>query len=127
MVDIFFKKEFIIFLIVGVINTFNGTLFSFLFSMIMQANVAFACGFVTSLTINYILNSFITFKESLNFNKFIKFCISYIPNFLVQFLSVYIIYNRLGYDKIIAYIAAAVIGIPVTFILLKFYAFTKKK
>jgi putative flippase GtrA len=126
--SIFLKKDFFIFVAIGVINTFNGTLFSMLYSSLgLQANIAFACGYITSLFIAYILNSIFTFKEKLSLNKLIKFAISYIPNFIVQSLCVYVIYNVLNYDKLIAYLVAAVIGIPVTFLLLKFYAFSKKK
>jgi putative flippase GtrA len=127
VLKIFFNKDFVIFLIIGVINTFNGTLFSTTYAFILQVNIAFVCGYITSLFISYLLNSYFTFKEHLNFKKFIKFCMSYIPNFIVQFLSVYIIYNLLEFDKIVAYLVAAIIGIPITFILLKFYAFAKKK
>jgi putative flippase GtrA len=127
IINTFFKKDFLIFIIIGIINTFNGTLFSMLYSKIFQPNLAFVFGYATSLIISYLLNSFFTFKSNLAFNKFIKFCISYVPNFIVQFVSVCIIYNLLGFDKIIAYLAAAVIGIPVTFLILKFYAFATKK
>jgi putative flippase GtrA len=124
--NIFLKKDFLIFLIIGVINTFNGTILSIIYSSIFQPNIAFIFGYMTSVLISYLLNSFFTFKERLNISKLIKFYISCIPNFLVQFISVYLIYNLLGYDKIIAYIVAAIIGIPVTFLLLKFYAFAKR-
>jgi putative flippase GtrA len=36
---------------------------------------------------------------------------------------VVVIYNALGFDKLIAYVAAAIIGVPVTFLFLKFFAF----
>ena len=43
--------------------------------------------YLTSLIISYLLNSFITFKDyDLSFRKFIMLCVSYIPNFLIQFL-----------------------------------------
>ena len=83
-------------------------------------------GYVTSLTVNYLLNSFITFRESLSLVKYLKFCLSYIPNFLIQNLAVLLVYNVLRYDKIVAYILAAVVGIPVTFIILKLFAFRRK-
>lgn len=125
--NIFLKKDFFIFLAIGVINTFNGTLFSMIFSKAFQPNLAFVFGYIVGLIISYILNSIFTFKAKLAWTKFLKFCLSCIPNFLIQTLSVLIIYNLLGFDKLIAYLAAAVIGLPVTFLLLKFFAFAKKK
>lgn len=123
----FFDKSFILFLFVGVVNTLNGVIFSSLYSIAFQANLAFVFGYITSLTISYLLNSFITFKENLTFKKYIKFCISYIPNFIIQNLIVFIVYNTLHLHKLIAYLLAAIIGIPVTFVLMKIFAFSSKK
>ena len=124
--SIFFKKDFLIFLIIGVINTFNGTLLSIIYSQIFQANIAFIFGYITSTFISFILNSVFTFKTKVQIVRFYKFFISCMPNFAVQLLSVFIIYNLLGFNKIIAYLIAAIIGIPVTFIILKFYAFKNR-
>lgn len=124
--DIFLSEEFILFLIVGVINTFNGTIFASIYSIFSNENTAFVLGYISALIISYILNSFITFKEKLEVRKFIKFAISYIPNFIIQNIVVIIVFNILNYDKIIAYVLAAIIGVPVTFILMKFFAFRKR-
>lgn len=121
--SIFINKEFILFIIIGVINTFNGVMFSFIYSSILNENLAFILGYISGLVVSYILNSYITFKEKLSFTKFIKFGISYIPNFIIQNIVVIITFNILGLHKLIAYCLAAIIGIPVTFILLKFFCF----
>lgn len=122
---IFLNKEFIFFIIIGLINTFNGVIFSFIYSSLFNENLAFVLGYISGLAISYILNSYVTFKEKLSFTKFIKFGISYIPNFIIQNIVVIIAFNILGLHKLIAYCLAAIIGIPVTFILLKFFAFRK--
>lgn len=121
----FFNKEFILFIIIGVINTFNGVVFSFIYSSLLNENLAFVLGYISGLIVSYILNSYITFKEKLSFTKFIKFGVSYIPNFIIQNVVVLITFNIMGLHKLIAYCLAAIIGIPVTFILLKFFAFKK--
>lgn len=123
--DTFFSKQFIIFVIIGIINTFNGTLFSYIYSSFFNENVAFIFGYISGLCISYILNSFITFKEKLTFQKFIKFAISYIPNFIIQYMVVLIVFNFMGLNKLITYLLAAIIGVPITFILMKFFAFNK--
>lgn len=123
--NIFFSKQFIIFIIIGIINTFTGTIFSYIYSSFLSATLAFFPGYISGLFVSYILNSFITFKEKLSFHKLIKFSISTIPNFIIQYVVV-IICNIIGLDTLIAYVFAAVIGVPVTFILLKFFAFNKK-
>ncbi|WP_271810664.1 GtrA family protein [Clostridium beijerinckii] len=122
----FYTKEFVTFLIIGVINTFNGTVFSYIYSSFLNENVAFIVGYILGLIISYLLNSLITFKEKLQLNKFIKFAISYIPNFIIQNIVVIIVFNLMGLNKLIAYLLAAIIGVPITFILMKFFAFSKK-
>lgn len=124
--ETFLSKEFILFLIVGVINTFNGTIFASLYSILINENVAFVLGYVSAVIISYILNSFITFKEQMNFVRLIKFAISYIPNFIIQNIVVIIVFNMMQYDRIIAYLLATIIGVPVTFILMKFFTFRKR-
>lgn len=124
--NIFFSKEFIIFVIIGVINTFNGVIFSYIYSNFFNENIAFVCGYISGLIISYILNSYVTFKEKLDFNKFVKFTISYIPNFIIQNIIVLIVFNIMGIYKLIAYGLAAIIGVPITFIFMKFFAFNKK-
>ncbi|AVK46667.1 MULTISPECIES: GtrA family protein [Clostridium] len=122
----FYTKEFVTFLIIGVINTFNGTVFSYIYSSFLNENIAFIVGYISGLIISYLLNSLITFKEKLQLNKFIKFAISYIPNFIIQNIVVIIVFNFMGLNKLIAYLLAAIIGVPITFILMKFFAFRKK-
>ena len=122
---LFLNKEFIFFIIIGGINTINGVVFSYIYSSLLNENLAFILGYISGLIISYILNSRITFKEKLSFVKFIKFGVSYIPNFIIQNIVVVIALNILDLHKLIAYSLAAIIGIPVTFILLKFFAFKK--
>lgn len=126
LIDFFCTKEFFLFIIIGVINTFNGTLFSYVYSSFLNENIAFVFGYISGLIISYILNSLITFKDKLNCSKFIKFAISYIPNFIVQNIVVLVVFNMLGLHKLIAYALAAIIGVPITFIFMKVFAFKRK-
>ena len=88
--NIFFTKEFFTFLIVGGINTINGIVFSYVYSLFLGVNVSFVLGYVTAMTISYLLNSTLVFKEDMGVIKYIKFCISYIPNFIIQNIFVLI-------------------------------------
>ena len=121
----FFKKEFLLFVFVGVVNTGNSIVFAFLLSYLLNDNLAFIVGYLASLGVSYLLNSLITFKEKLDAMKFVKFCISYIPNFIIQNVAVLIFLNMLGWYKLIVYMIAALIGIPVTFLLQRFFTFKK--
>ena len=124
--EIFLSKQFIKFIAIGVINTLNGVVFSYIYSSFLNEEMAFIFGYTSGLIISYLLNSVITFKERIEIRKFIKFVISSLPNFLIQYLSVVIILNILGMHKLIAYTLSAIIGVPVTYILMKLFAFSNK-
>ena len=123
----FKSKQFIIFVLIGIVNTFNGVVFSTIYSRFFDANTSFVLGYISGLIISYILNSFITFKEHLAFDKFLKFAISYIPNFVIQNIVVIVLFNILGINKIVVYIIAAILGVPITFIFMKLFAFKKQE
>jgi putative flippase GtrA len=62
----------------------------------------------------------------MGFIPYVKFFISYIPNFIIQTIIVWLFDAFTAFPAISAYITAAIIGIPVTFILMKIFAFKKK-
>ncbi len=135
-IHMFASPEFLMFLFIGIVNTFNGILFSWLYSLIinalfgerpLNANIAFVIGYITSMVISYILNSKLTFKEKLSFVKYVKFFISYMPNFIIQNIMVAVFHNWIGIPELPVYALAAVIGVPVTFVIMKLFAFRKKK
>jgi len=120
---LFASKEFMGFLFIGAINAVNGVVFAYLYTFFFNVNTAFILGYLTSLTIAYILNSCIAFNEKLALLKYLKFCFSYIPNFVIQNAVVLIFYNHLGWYKLAAFVLAAFLGVPITFLLIKFFAF----
>ncbi len=124
--QIFFNKQFIWFLIIGCINSLSGIVFSWFYSEIMGPIIAFIPGYISGIVVSYVLNSVFTFKEGFSLEKFIKFALSTIPNFLIQFIAVLIIVNLLELHKLIAYALAAIVGVPVTFIILKLFVFIKR-
>ncbi len=123
----FFTKEFLLFLIVGCVNTFNGTFLSWLYAFVIpNHNVAFNCGYLTSNVIAYWLNSTFVFPEPLSWARLVKFSVSYIPNYIIQNVIVLLVYNWLGFPPVVSYLAAAVLGVPVTFLFVKIFAFGRK-
>ncbi len=125
-VNTFLSRSFLCFVLIGGVNTFLCTLLSYVFSLWIDPNAAFACGYAISLVGSYFLNSFITFKSSPAWRKFVKFCLSYVPNYLLQQIIVTIGIGAFGINKLAAYIAAAVIGVPLTFVIMKIFAFKQK-
>lgn len=125
-IKVFFcTTAFLKFVCIGIINTINSVLLSFFYSLFWQPNLAFCAGYITSLLISYWLNSRFTFQEALSWEKCGKFCLSYLPNFVIQNTCVWLIYNRLGQEKLLAYIIAGILGVPLTFAIMRLFAFRK--
>ena len=139
----FLSREFLTFLIVGVINTFAGSLFAVLYrsfipdnavtflpdsiSRILNDLIAFVPGYVTANILSYFLNSVCTFRD-FNFGvvKYLKFLLSSLPNLIIQTVMVAIFSGVFRWPSLIVYLMAAVIGVPVTFVFVKLFAFAKK-
>lgn len=124
--EMLFSKQFILFVIIGVINTLSSSLFSAIYSLLLGEVIAFIPGYITGILVAYTLNSIFNFKEKLEWIKLLKYAISTIPNFLIQFIVVYIGVQLLGINHFICYFIAAIIGVPVTFIILKLFVFIQK-
>jgi len=118
-----FDPEFILFVIIGVVNTLNCIWISALAELAVPPNAAFIVGYIGSLAIGYVLNSKVNFKKQLSVVRFFKFAVSYIPNFIIQNVIVFLTYNLLHIPSIISYGIAAILGIPITFLCVKLFAF----
>ncbi len=122
----FLAPSFIRFLLVGGLSTVATTVFSVLYgSLIPLAVPAFALGYLTTLLFSFFLNCGFTFKKRPSFVRFLKYAVSYIPNFLVQCASVWLLHDICGLPEILSYLAAAMIGVPLTYILMKIFTFKK--
>lgn len=127
--SLFFKKRFVIFIIVGCINAVIGILLATLFSsFIKDGTVAFLVGYSLSLVISYYINSAVTFKrKDYSVKLFVKFIISYIPNLIIQLVCVKLLIDYFNINNFISYSLSAIIGVPVTFAVLSLFAFKKGK
>lgn len=124
-----FSQEFMMFVIIGFICTVVNVGFSWIYEKLftLAPLIAFLPGYASANLVSYILNSTLTFKERLSVVKFIKYFISYIPNFIIQ-TAIVALYTWLfpTAPGIIAYALAAIIGVPVTFVIMKIFTFRKK-
>ncbi len=120
----FFTRAFLLFLVVGTINTF---LCSFLATVIEplvgNANLAFNIGYLLSNVNAYLLNSVFVFPTRMTLVRYVKFFLSYVPNYIIQNAIVFVAYNLLGLPSIASYPLAAILGVPITFLCVKIFAF----
>jgi len=124
----FLSTEFIVFLFIGGLNTIVGVSVAEISTkFIHNVNLNLICGFIVGTVFSYILNSKLAFKESLSFIKYIKCVVSYLPNLLVQIGLAYVLNRKLGVSTLITFILTAILGIPITFLMLRFFTFIKGK
>lgn len=114
------------FCLIGIINTFNTAFFSWLAHLKLQENISAHIGYFISLTINYILNSTVVFKNKLNLRSYLRFLISYVPNYIIYSLVSLVTINILEIDQFLATVLAIAAGAPITFVIIKLYAFGSK-
>lgn len=119
----FCSSQFLRFILCGGFNVLTGVGFAWGFSFLLQANAAFVAGYLLSLFFSYLLNASVTFHARPTLPAFLRYAIAYLPNFLIQNLTVALIYNLLAWPKLLAYLLSALLGIPLTFLALKCFAF----
>lgn len=135
----FLTVQFLTFMLMGLINTVFAITVATLLDMVNNAFLAvghplrvfiemfrtnFIVGYAASIVLSFFLNSRFTFHQPPTLRRFVKFPISYIPNFLIQYVLVFL-FTSLHFNPTIAYIIAAVIGTPVTFVSMKFMVFRR--
>jgi putative flippase GtrA len=119
----YFTREFILFVFCGGMGTITNFICSLVISMILNPSVSYVFGYGISLFIAYTLNAKLIFHQNISWMGFIKFIASYIPNFIVLFSFVLFFLNILHWSKVIVYTLAGLLGLPLTFILVKKFTF----
>ena len=122
----FLSKKFIGYCLIGIINTFNTAFFSWLAHFKVQENIAAYIGYFTSLTINYFLNSTLVFKNRLSIRRFFRFLLSYVLNFIIYTFVSLLTINVMQINQFWATVIATAAGAPITFIIIKLFAFGNK-
>lgn len=135
----FFTIAFFTFLIIGVINTLSTTVISSILDIVVKSftgfythpiftefRLTFIIGYILSMIISFFLNCRFTFHEKPTVSKLIKFPVSYIPNFIIQYITVWFFTSVIPIHPTLSYLIAALIGIPVTFATMRVFVFKKK-
>ncbi len=137
----FMTVQFAVFMLMGIINTAilvcSATVLDILHYLIVPPGSAFdifaegvrltfILGYIISIITSFFLNSKYTFRRKPTFARFIRFPISYIPNFVFQYLMVFL-FTALNLNSTLAYVFAAILGTPVTFAAMKFMVFQRRK
>ncbi len=119
----FFTRKFLLYSAIGFLNTFHTALYSTLFAHFLQDNVASTLGYAVSLSIAYLLNAAVVFRQKPQFSAFLRFVISYLPNFALYTVISFFTINLLGWPQFLATALAALLGVPITFLMVKLFTF----
>lgn len=124
---IYLGKEFLLFIFCGGVGTLTNFTFALIISTKVNSTLSYVCGYIISLLVTYALNASLIFKEKYKIDHFMKFVISYIPNFTILFVFVLIFLNIFNWNNALVYALAGLLGIPVTYLLVKILVFKKEK
>ncbi len=117
----FLSRAFLIFCLLGVVNTFNTAVFSWALSFLLQKNMSAILGYILSLQGAYFLSCKFIFNCPPTLQKYERFLVSYIPSFIVYVMlhvGMIAMFNQFWGT----FVAVALSG-PVTYIIIKLYAF----
>jgi len=121
------SPEFFRFWCVGWLNMADAWLLEAFWGLLLPANLGFSVGYGMSLLVSFTLNSTITFRRKMTLYRLGMYILSYVPNFAVQSTTVLLLHNLLHWPYLLVCFLAAVVGTPVTFLCLKFFAFRTRK
>jgi len=123
--SVFISRYFIVFTLLGFVNTFNTSVISWVLSLVhVQENVSAIIGYLVSLQGAFLLNCKFVFICPPSLKRYERFLISYIPSFIVYILLHAGSLSIFGSQFWATFIAVALSG-PITFVIIKLYAFGK--
>jgi HAD superfamily phosphoserine phosphatase-like hydrolase len=122
----YLSGEFFLFVFCGGMGTLTNFIFSMAISTKLNATLSYVFGYAISLFVAYALNARLIFKAKCRMSGFLKFVLSYVPNFVILFTFVAIFLNLFHWNKILVYALAGILGLPITYVLVKILAFGKR-
>lgn len=121
-------KEFLRYTVVGCINTLIYYISYLVFMNILNFSyrISFVAGYVISIIFSYFLNTYFTYKEKPSLKKFLIFPLTYIPNFIIQYIGMMLLVDHFNMNRKLAPIITAIVSTPITFFVMR-YVIKKKK
>ncbi|MFI8709266.1 GtrA family protein [Bacillus sp. NPDC077411] len=122
-------KQIARFVLVGCMNTLNYWLLYLLFTHAFHFHTltAHSIAFIVSMIGSFFMNTYFTYRTKVTLKKFFQFPLTYIVNFIITTISIYILVDVLNFNKDIAPLLSSVIAIPFTFAISKKILVTKKE
>ena len=114
--------EFLKYAIVGCINTADYYLSYLIFMDIFKFSykISFVMGYVVSIVGSYFLNTYFTYKQKPSVKKFLIFPLTYVPNFIIQYVGMSLLVDRINMSRKVAPVITALVATPITFFVTKY-------
>ena len=118
--ELFFSRNFVVFVIIGVINTLAYNLIYLFLNDFMYYLVASIIGYLISMTISYLLNCKYNFKVKPTLKKYLLFPTSGIPTFFMQTVGLSLFVEVLAVPEKFAGLLASLVGIPFSYLIMRY-------
>lgn len=110
-------RQVITFAVVGAINTGTFYVLYLMLNAVMPYFAAYVIAFCISMVGSFFMNTYVTYRTRPTWRKFLLFPLTNLTNFVVTSVGVFVLVEWLHVDDRIAPLLAAVVAIPVTFLL----------
>ncbi len=121
----FFTKNFLLFGIIGVINTIIYNEYYLISLKFFPYVISSIIGYLVSMTLSFLMNSVYNFKVKPTFKKYIMYPLTSIPTLFCQTFGLSFLVEFLNIQKEIAGFLASLLAIPFSFLIMKL-VFKKK-
>lgn len=112
----FLSKEFIKFVVVGIVNTASTYLIYLMLLNVLSYTLSYTVSYICGIFISYVLNSYYVFKEEFNYKKMIQYPLVYVVQYVINAVMLYLLVDYLKLEKEYAPLVVILLTIPITYI-----------
>jgi putative flippase GtrA len=116
----FMNREFIKFVIGGVINTTLSYLIYLFLLLFLSYQVSYFFSYIFGILVSYYVNCKFVFNEPISIKKLLSYPAVYIVQLLLSYLFLYLLIQKLSIDAKLAPLLVTIVSLPITFVLSKF-------
>lgn len=115
----FLNKEFLKFIITGLINTLISYLVYFILLNITTYYISYFVSYFIGIVVSYLINTWFVFREKVSMKKMFKFPVVYLVQFLINSLGLILFVDKLNMNEKIAPVLIIILTIPITYLISK--------
>lgn len=113
--------------LVGLLNTMVTYILYIILLNKFQYSLAYSISYVVGIVVSYFFNTFFVFKQPITIDRFLKFPIVYLVQYLLNLLLMFVFVNKLFMNEKIVLLMSIVITFPITFLISRYVLKSAKK